>query len=313
MAFVAVWLATIFPAAGQARPAAGAQGTAYAVPRTPWGHPDLQGTWDIATRTPLERPAAFADREFITEEEAAKLDAQAQAVLDNGNTRVDQPTGTYNAFWREPGTWSTRTSLIVDPSNGRIPPLTPQALARRDARRVGRGDNAASWDELGLWSRCLTRSLPLMPAAYNNNYQILQTPGHVVILMEMIHEARVIPLDGRPHVGPAVRQWLGDSRGRWDGNTLVVTTTNFTDKTSFQGSSEDLQLVERFTRTSNDVISYEFTVNDPATFTRPWTVGVPMNKADGQIFEYACHEGNYAVEGILKGARAAEAKAGEQR
>lgn len=228
--------------------------------------------------------------------------------------------GTYNDFWRDRGTGSRETALVVDPASGIIPSLTPQAKKReadRVAARQQRGD-ADSYLDRNRWERCLTRSLPMFPGSYNNNFQILQTPGYVVIRMEMVHDVRIIPVDGRPHGN--IRTWLGDSRGRWEGATLVVDTINFNDKLdggsimpshrgnmfAHRGSGETLHMIERFTRTDEDTVIYEFTMDDQATFTKSWTARMPMTKGNGEIYEYACHEGNYALVGILKGARAQE-------
>ena len=203
-----------------------------------------------------------------------------------------------------------RSSLVVDPSDGRIPALTADAQMRAAERRTasrGRGP-ADSPEDRTLWERCITRGLPegMLPAGYNNNVQFVQTPGYVVIVSEMIHDARIVPIDGRPHAPAAIRSWLGDSRGRWEGNSLVVETTNFSPKTNFRGAGENLRLVERFTRIDHDTIEYRFTVEDPGTWTRPWTVTYPLVKSDGRIYEYACHEANYGLQNILKNARAAE-------
>jgi len=197
---------------------------------------------------------------------------------------------------------------VTDPPDGRVPALTPAAQSRADARAEARRRSPADGPEdRSLVERCIlwpTAGPPMVPGAYNNNYQILQAPGHVAIVIEMIHDVRIIPLDGRPHAPQAIRQWMGDSRGRWDGNTLIVTTTNFTDKTIFRGSSANLKIVERFTRVDPDTLDYQFSIDDPESFTRSWTAAVPMTKTDGPIFEYACHEGNYGMTNLLKGARA---------
>jgi hypothetical protein len=293
------------------------------VPRTSWGHPDLQGTWANQTLTPLERPAEFADKEFLSEEEAAALEKRA---VEGGDADRRTAVGTdadvslaYNDFWWDRATkvvTTRRTSLIVDPPDGKIPPLTPAAQERakvegsrpavRHMSTGGRGTD--SWLDRGFWERCIIYSpLPRLPRAYNPNLQIFQTPEYVAISYEMIHEVRIIPLDGRPHLPPGLRQWLGDSRGRWEGDTLVVETTNFTDKTNFRGSAETLHLTERYRRLAPDTLLYEFTVNDPTTWTRPWTAQIPMPRSSGQIYEYACHEGNTGLPGILAGARVHEA------
>jgi hypothetical protein len=283
--------------------------------RTPWGHPDLQGLWTNSTITPLERPAQFAGREFLTEEEARALDQAAAGRYDqrSANPSADVDAA-YNQFWWERGnTLATRrTSLIVDPPDGRMPPLTPEGQKRATeiAARL-RGD-AAGPEDRNLAERCITRGAPKLPGGYNNNFQIVQTPTHVAIHQEMIHEVRIIPIDGRPHLPPGLRQWLGDSRGRWEGDTLVVETTNYHELSGFnsyyccRGAAKNLKIVERFRRTDADTIEYRFTVEDPTTFTRSFTIDLPMTRIEGPIFEYACHEGNYGMEGILRGARAQE-------
>jgi predicted amidohydrolase YtcJ len=291
------------------------------VPLTPDGFPDLQGIWTNGTMTPLERPADLAGKAFFTREEAAQYEKQVRD-RNNGdrrdsNAEADLTTG-YNDFWWDRGTnivSTMRTSIIVDPPDGRIPPLTPeaqrQAAARAEARRLRPADGP---EDRSLADRCIARGNtgpPMLPAGYNNNYQIVQTRDHVMILLEMIHDARIIPLDKRPHVPGNVRQWLGDSRGHWEGNTLVVETTNFTGKTNFRGSGENLRVVERFTRNDDATLLYQFTVEDPQSFTRPWSGEIPMKKAEGPIFEYACHEGNYSMVNILSSARAEERAAEE--
>jgi hypothetical protein len=291
--------------------------TAGRTPRTPWGDPDLQGVWSIATITPLERPTALAGKQVLTEQEAAAAENERRTTgnqdrRDGAGTDADVARA-YNDFWWDRGTKvvSTRqTSLVVDPPDGRIPLLTPEGQTRATAR-ARRGYD--SWEDRSLWERCITIGLPMIPGPYNNNYQILQTPGYVVILHEMIHDARIIPLDGRPHVAQNIRQWFGDSRGRWEGATLVVDTTNFTDKVGFRGSSKESRLIERFTRTDAGTVRYEFTIDDPATFTKKWTVAIPMAKTDDQIYEYACHEGNYGMVNLLSGARVQEKAAQEDK
>jgi hypothetical protein len=299
--------------AGQASPAAGKSRTPL---RTVDGQPDLQGIWTNATVTPLERPAEHAGKEFLTETEAAEYEKQARqrnnADRRDGNAEADLAVG-YNDVWWDRGTRvvsTRRTSIIVDPPDGRIPPLTPEAqrkaAARAEARRVHPADGP---EDRSLADRCIVRGNtgpPMLPAGYNNNYQILQTPDHVAILLEMIHDVRLIPLDARPHLPQTVRQWMGDSLGRWEGQTLVVDTTNFTDKTNFRGSGEGLRVTERFTRVDEGTLLYQFTVDDPQSFTRPWSGEIPMKKVEGPIFEYACHEGNRSMENILSAARAEE-------
>lgn len=303
--------------AGQARDTTTKKGGgtyASTLPRTPDGHPDLQGIWSNATTTPLERPKKFGDKQTLTDEEAAALEEEVEA-LNNADRppRAGDP-GTYNEFWWERGTVINRTSLIVDPPDGRLPAWTQPAEARERARAEARRlrGPADSWEDRNLAERCITRGAPKLPGGYNNNFQILQTPDHVAILQEMIHEVRIIPLDGRPHVSPRVRQWLGDSRGHWEGDTLVVDTTNYNDNIRFnsyyccRGSGAHQHVVERFTRVDANTVDYRFTVEDLETFTRPFTVAVPMRKIQGPIYEYACHEGNVSMANILSGARAQE-------
>ncbi len=280
---------------------------------------DLQGIWSNATITPLERPGDLAGKQTFTAEEAA---AYEKRVVDRNNadrrgTNTDADVATaYNNFWYDRGTKAVgtrRTSLIVDPPDGRIPALTAGAQKRVDEKRAWMEAHATDGPEgRSLGERCIlwaTAGPPMLPGPYNNNFQILQTPGQVVILNEMIHNARVIPLDGSPHLAGNIRQWMGDSRGHWDGKTLVVDTTNFSDQYSFRGSDRNLHLTERFTRVSPDTLLYEFTVDDPTAFTKPWTAQIAVTRSKGPIFEYACHEGNYAMTDILAGARAAEKKA----
>ena len=288
---------------GRAVAARGAK--AYAAPRTPWGHPDLQGVWDQTTGTPLERPAAYKDRKFLTDQEAADRERQRFAEFDQPGRAGG--TGDYGSVWREGSKNALKmTALIVDPEDGRIPALTPEArraaVARTTARR-GRGE-ADSWEDRSLWERCITRGTPRIPNNYNSNWHILQTLQYVVIVQEMIHETRIIPLVSQPHLPAGLRQWLGDSRGRWDGDTLIVETTNFKDEAEFRGFPLGrTRLVERFRRTAADSLDYQFTIDDPATYTRTWSVSLPMTKG-AQYYEYACHEGNYGLRNILSGARA---------
>jgi len=284
----------------------------WMVPRTPDGHPDLQGIWDYRSATPLERPARFAGREFMTADEVVAYERLA-AEREDGRPPDDPRTeqSVHPSWWLDYGKTvvkTHRTSLIVDPPDGKIPALTPEAQQRIAARRAAARSHgpADSYEDRSLFERCITRGAPegTLPGPYNNNLQVIQAPGFVVLLTEMIHDARIVPMDGRPHLEPAVRRWMGDSRGHWDGDVLVVDTINFTDKTSFRGSGANLHLVERFTRLDADTLEYRFTVDDPTTWTRPWTVAYPMTRTDGPIYEYACHEGNYGLVGILKGARA---------
>ncbi len=292
------------------------------VPRTAWDKPDLQGVWDFATLTPMERPAEFADRATLTEEDVASIVARSaqftQFLSENGIGSSDTRTGTYDEFWFDFGSdvsADRRTSLVVDPPTGRIPALTPVARERQAARRAYLAEHPAdSWEDRNLAERCLVgfnSGPPMAPSAYNNVFQLFQTEDHVVILNEMVHDARIVPLDGRDGLDPGVRQWLGSSRGYWDGDTLVVETANFRDETNFRGVTRDVRLEERFTRAGDDTLLYRFTVNDPRTFERPWTAEVPMALSSEPTFEYACHEGNYGLEGILAGTRAEERESAE--
>jgi hypothetical protein len=301
----------------------------FTPPRTPWGEPDLQGTFSNRTITPFERPANVGGREYFTREEVAALEERAQAQSgDEGRskgTRGDVERA-YNDFWWDRGTKVTtpRTSLVIDPPDGRVPPQTEAAKLRaadegkrpafRGAGASGRGTD--SWLDRSTFERCITRGMPgaMSPTAYNNNYRITQSPGFVAIQIEMLGGARVIPTTGRSHVSTSIRQWMGDSVAHWEGDTLVVETTNFTDKILYRGAAENLRLTERFTRVGPGEIDYRVTVSDPTTFTRPWTLAIPFVDTGEQMFEYACHEGNYGMEGILSGAREEEkAAAGARR
>jgi len=300
-----------------------AQAPTYRAPRTPDGQPDLQGFWTNATYTPLERPQNVT-KEFYTpaEAEAAiKLAIAREAAQTEPGTTADVHYD-FSQFGLDRSqskfTRSLRTSLIVDPPNGRIPPTTAEGkrrIAEREAeakRLGGRWDSAESNQ---LDDRCLIMAgagPPMMDAAYNSNYQIVQAPGYVMILTEMIHDVRVIPLDGRPQPPSTVRQWMGVSRGRWDGETLVVETTNFNGKNPFRGSTDRLRVTERFTRVADDTIRYTFTVDDEAMWTRPWTGELPIVKTNGPIFEHACHEGNYGLYNTLVGARLEEKRAADE-
>jgi hypothetical protein len=289
--------------------------------KTPAGQPDLQGIWTNNTLTPLERPAQFQGRPVVTAKEAADYEKQVVEGRnrDRRDANADVDVGqAYNELFFDMGTklarvdGTVRTSMIVDPPDGRIPTLTPEAQKRIEAIRAeARLHPADGPESRSLPERCLfwgTSGPPMLPGPYNNMYQIYQAPGFVLILSEMIHDARIIPLDGRPHLPPNVTQWLGDSRGHWEGNTLVVDTTNFTPKTRFRQSDENLHVIERFTRVDKNTILYKFTIEDPTAFTKPWTAEIPLAAAQGPIYEYACHEGNYALKDILAGARAEEQK-----
>ena len=318
-----VWLVPS-PVSGQA-----AEQSASDIPRTAWGAPDLQGIWNNNVSTPLERPEEFDGKAFLTPEELAAYTQRRQASREDRDSRDNRGSEAdvrraYNAHWFPvPGEAINRTSLILDPQYGRLPPLTPDGQRRADARRGFRQSPPAGPEDRSLWERCITRGVPRTPGGYNNHFQFFQTPDHLVILIEMVHEARIIPLDGNTHVGSSVRQWLGDSRGRWEGDTLVVETTNFTGKTNFRGSGRGLHLVERFTRVDADTLDYEFTVEDPTTWTTAWTAAWPLTSLQSavggldqvevpEMFEYACHEGNYGLVGQLGGARADERAAAQR-
>ena len=286
-------------------------------PRTAWGKPDLGGVWDFATLTPMERPPEFAGKDRLTEEDVAGIVARSarftELISEQG---VGGNTGTYDEFWFDFGSdvsADRRTSLVIDPPDGRIPDMTPVARERVAARRAYLAEHPAdSWEDRNLAERCLVgfnSGPPMAPSAYNNVFQMFQTEHHVVILNEMVHDARIVPLDGRDGLDPSVRQWMGSSRGYWDGDTLVVETANFRDETNFRGVTRDLRLEERFTRADADTLLYRFTVSDPRTFERSWTAEVPMALSPNATFEYACHEGNYGLEGILAGTRAEEQEA----
>jgi hypothetical protein len=318
--------------AAKAKPAAVAK--TWTVSRTSDGQPDLQGVWANNNATPLERPKALADRQFLTDEEVERLKAKA-AELFNGDgdaafgdeifvaalsgreryvsDSFDKGTGNYNSFWLAERDFDNRTALIVDPPDGRVPALTSEAQQRNAARaaaRRGRGP-ADSVEDRPLTERCITFGMPDLLAGYNSYYQIAQTRGYVAIATERIHDVRIIPLDGRPHVPPGIRLWHGDSRGHWEGDTLVVDTTNFSEKTNFRGASENLHVIERFTRKGPNGLEYQITLSDPTTWTKPWTLMIPLRKSSDKIYEYACHEGNTGVVGVLAGARAQEKKAAE--
>jgi hypothetical protein len=311
------------------------------VPRTPDGRPDLQGVWENNSVTPMTRPTQWKDKTSLTEAEVQELRALVAKSVDQGGDAIfgsfiqlalnlkdtgkfdqvsyDPTTGNYNQFWMADREWDTRTSLITNPPDGQFPPLTPEAEARR-ARGRGLGPTvegsesgprgrADGPEDRPLSERCITYGAPRTGTGYNSYAQIVQSPEAVVILQEMIHDARVVPMDGRPHLPPAVRQLHGDPRGRWDGDTLVVETTNFVN--GFQGSTPNVKVVERYTRVSEAFINWELTVIDPETWTQPWTFMIRLKRTDGELYEYACHEGNYSMVGILAGARADEAKAAE--
>jgi len=301
-----------------------AKAKVWTMPRTPDGHPDLQGIWTNATLTPLERPAAFAGKATLTDAEASayeKKDLEASNIDKKDSSLLrqtgDTETGGYNNLFIDRGSELARvdgikrTSLIIDPPDGRVPPVTDQA--RQSRGRGGAGGRYDSVKDRPLAERCIvgfgsTSGPPMMPALYNSDYQIVQTADTVMILVEMVHDVRVIRMNSQ-HSPDGIRKWLGDSVGHWEGDTLVVDTTNFTGRTRFRGSSENLHVTERFRRVDANTILYRATIDDPATFTRPWTMEFPFIASAGPIFEYACHEGNYAMPDILGGARKSDAAA----
>lgn len=300
----------------------------YTPPKTPWGDPDLQGVWPGNMGVPMQRPASFGDRATLNDAEFAKREEQAkrQAAADAESTAASDTKASIGppSYWTERGKPTRQASLIVDPPDGRLPPLTPEAEQYRKTAHLpgawsGKADSPA---DLNIYYRCITRGLlgSVIPVVYNNGNQILQAPGYVVFRNEMIHESRVIPLDGRPHVNPVIRMYMGDSRGHWEGNTLVVETTNFTNRDAIGSNgagypgdpgyhSDQLKVIERFTRTGPNTLEYRATVDDPKTWTKPWTMLIQLQRNDDyQIIEYACHEGNYAMTDILSGARAEPAR-----
>ena len=294
------------------------------MPRTGWGAPDLQGVWDFRTITPLQRPEDLGDKAFLSEEEAAQREQRAvdRAVRlwnrDAQRTEAGGNVGGYNNFWMDQGTrviGTRRTSLVIDPPNGRLPSVTDAGRARSAAGRGSFGSEIpASFTDLSNADRCImgfNAGPPITPGGYNQNVQIFQTPDHVVLLTEMVHTVRVVPLDGRPGLDESLAQWSGVSRGRWEGDTLIVETTNFNTDRNWRGSSTTMNLEERFTRVDADNLEYEYTVTDQDTWEAPWTVNLPMVRNDLPVFEYACHEGNYAMETMLTGARDDERKAAE--
>ena len=305
-------------------PAAGQTGS-WEVSRTPDGHPDLQGVWANNSVTPLERPDVLAGRETLTAEELAALKARAGELFSTesgdaafGDTVFatvlaeaesfssrDTGTGNYNHFWMVERDWDTRTSLVVEPSNGRIPLRTEAGDGRLAERAAARQRHARGPEDRSLGERCISWGVPRLGAGYNSYSQIFQTPDHVVVYMEM-GGSRIISLNGNPHISENIRQLHGNPRGHWDGDTLVVETANYAPASYFMGSSANLHLVERFTRVSADVLQYEVTITDPTTWAAPWTAMIPLRHSPDAVFEYACHEGNIGMAGIMAGARALE-------
>ena len=330
LALVSVGLVLVAPGAARLR----AQARPWTVQRTPDGHPDFQGVWANNTVTPLQRPRQWEGKSRLSDAEVAELQKFASKITENDGdaqfgdgfilavlNQIEKPgsydpgTGNYNQFWVVERDWhDRRTSLIVDPPDGKLPPMTPEGQKRRTAEQEHRRAHAFEDPEVfPLGERCVNFGVPRIQAGYNSYIQIVQAPDSVMIMSEMAHDARVIPTDGRPHLDPRLRVWNGDPRGRWEGDTLVVDTTNFSPKSDFMGSHESLHLTERFTRVSADVLNYEFTVDDPTMWTRPWTAMIPLKHKNELIYEYACHEGNQAIPNMLAGHRFEEREAAKKR
>ncbi|MBZ5607627.1 MAG: hypothetical protein LAP38_05175 [Acidobacteriia bacterium] len=312
--------------------AAFAQAQHYKAPLASDGHPDLQGFWANNNATPLERPKELADHPVLTDAEVQAMRKKSEEMftgkvdaafgdqiflttwanvkgLKVGFKSTDGETGDYSSEWNDHRVWDNRTSLITDPADGRTPPLTDRAKKLQEEQRIARQRPAQGPEDRSLGERCISRGSPVIQAGYQSYFQIVQTPTAVMILTEMFHDVRVISLDNQPHVPAAVHEWMGDSRGHWEGNTLVVDTTNYRPR-AFQGiSSEKLHITERFARQDAETIRYEITVNDPDTWTKPWSLMIPLQRSAQPVYEYACHEGNIGLAGILAGARADEAKA----
>lgn len=304
-----------------------ASSPAWTLSRTADGQPDFQGVWAYNSATPLERPKELAGRPFLTEQEVAALKKKAAELFDDGNSdaafgdnvfesvlanvkgtksgfkSVDGGTGDYSSVWTVSRDWDNRTSLITDPPDGRLPPMTPQAEKKQQAALAAMRNRPSGPEDRSLSERCITYGSPQLVAGYQSYRQIVQSPNAVVILTEMIHDARVIPLDGHPHLAPNIQSWTGDPRGHWEGDTLVVDSTNFKPGAFRNVSTEKLHVIERFTRTGPDTLQWELTVDDPGAWTKPWTAVVPLRSSKKSVFEYACHEGNYGLEDILAGAR----------
>ena len=337
-AFVVAAALAIVPLAAQSPASVRQVEPGYTVPRLPDGRPDLQGVWANNSVTPMTRPTQWKDKERLTDAEVAELQQIVQKFTDQGGDAIfqsvvqmaldakekgefkqisyDATTGNYNQFWMADRDWDNRTSLITDPPNGQYPPMTPAGMKRAMALAAqatpsesGPAGLADGPEDRPLNERCISYGAPLAFAGYNAYQQIVQSPETVVILQEMIHDARIVPMSSQPHLPKHVRQLHGDSRGRWEGDTLVVETTNFSEGNLFLGTSPDVKLTERYTRVSRDFINWEITVDDPATWLQPWTFMIRLKRSDDQLYEYACHEGNHSMVGMLAGARAAEAKA----
>jgi hypothetical protein len=329
---VAVGLAAgaVTLAAQAVAPRASSAPRPWVAARTADGHPDFQGVWANNTVTPLQRPKQWEGKTRLTDAEIADLQRFAAQIVENDGdaqfgdglilavlNRIDKPTsydpgtGNYNQFWLVDRDWhDRRTSLIIDPPDGKLPPVTPEGQARRAAEVEHRKVHAFEDPEVfPVGERCVNFGVPRLQAGYNSYLQIIQSPGYVTIMNEMAHDARIIPLDGRPPLDPRIRVWNGSSRGRWEGDTLVIETTNFSPKSDFMGAHETLQLTERITRVSPEILNYQFTVNDPTMWTKPWTAMIPLRQKNELIYEYACHEGNTAIPNMLRGHRYEEREA----
>ena len=309
----------------------------WTAPRTVDGQPDLQGVWSNNSATPLERPKILEGRAFLTEQEVEALKKKAGELFDNGNSdaafgdtvfesvlanvkgtksgfkSTDGGTGDYSSVWTVARDWDNRTSLITDPSDGRLPPMTPQAEQKQRAAFAAMKERPSGPEDRSLSERCITYGSPQLVAGYQSYYQIVQNSTSVVILTEMIHDARVIPMDGRPHLPPNIQSWMGDARGHWEGDTLVIDSTNFKPGAFRNVSTAKLHVIERFTRTSADTLQWEITIDDPGAWTKPWTAMIPLRPSKKTVYEYACHEGNYGLADILAGARREDRAAALQK
>lgn len=309
---------------------------AWTPPRTRDGHPDLQGFWANNIATPLERPKELASRTTLTDQEVAAMKKKARELFSgNGDAAfgdsvfltvwanvhgtktgfksVDGETGDYSSVWTVDRDWDNRTSLITDPPDGRLPAMTPEGQKRREAASAAMHQPARAPQDRSLSERCITYGSPQLTEGYQSYYQLVQSPTSVAIMTEMIHDVRVIPLDGRPHAPAAVQQWKGDSIGHWEGDTLVVDTTNYKPRAFMSVSSDKLHVIERFSRSGPDTLKYEITIDDPAVWTKPWSLMIPLRQSPKEVLEYACHEGNEGLVGILAGARAEETSAAREQ